>query len=140
VRRLAVVLAAFAFGCATLPGPADPVETEYRAAVALLKKDRFADAIQGFQAIAERHPKHPRAQDALYSAGYARLHPRNPGADPEAALRDFQRLVRAYPDGPRRDEAQSWIALLTQLGKLRSDLQRLLDLDVESEKKRREIR
>lgn len=144
---LAVLWLALAAGCATLPPAGDPVESEYRAAAALLEKGRFADAIRGFTTVAERYPKHARAQDALYAAGYARLHPRNPNADLEAALREFQRLVKAYPEGERRDEAQTWITLLTQLAevraereKLRGDLQRLLDLDVESEKKRREMR
>jgi TolA-binding protein len=145
---MALALVAIAlFGCAAMPRSNDPAEAEFQAAAALLKKERFADAIRGFQAVADRHPKHARAPDALYAAGSARLHPRNAAADPDAALRDFQRLVRAYPTAPRRDEAQTWVAVLTQLGglrteveKLRSDLQRLLDLDVESEKKRREMR
>lgn len=147
MRWAAAALIALAAGCATLPQPADPAEREFRVAAALLDHGRFAEAIRGFTAVAERYPKHARAQDALYASGYARLHPRNADADTDAAVRDFQRLVKAYPNGPRSAEAQTWIGVLTQLGhlraereKLRSDLQRLLDLDVESEKKRRELR
>ncbi len=119
----------------------------FQRAAALLKQERFADAAREFRAVADGFPNHARAPEALYQAALAQTHHRNSAVDLDGAVRDLQRLVRGYPAAVRRDEAQTWIAWLTQytglLGerdRLKADLQRLLDLDVESERKRRQAR
>lgn len=153
MSRCAWLLAVFLAGClavapqGTPKSAVDPAESAFQRAAELLEKEKFSEAIRAFQKIVEQFPNHVRAEDALYFSGYAHLHYRNPEVDVAEALRNFQRLVRVYPKSANRDHAQNWITLLTSFqtvqterDKLKQDLQRLLDLDVQSEKKRREIR
>ncbi|MBM4035786.1 MAG: tetratricopeptide repeat protein [Planctomycetes bacterium] len=81
-------------------------EAQYQIATILYKSfESFPKAAVEFAQVAERHPKHVRAADALFTAGTAQLRAENFPAAREL----FERLVRDYPDTRLTDDAQFWI-------------------------------
>ncbi len=58
-----------------------------------------------FRKVAEEHPGHIRAADALFTAGTALLH----SEDFPGARREFAELVERFPDSRLADDGQYWI-------------------------------
>jgi len=107
----------------------------------------YPEAVREYHAVAAQYPDDPLAGQALYEAAYAQIYYKNPDVDYGSAVKDFQNLVQKYPDSAWRGRAQNWLNFLGQLEtlkmekeKLKNDLQKLLDLDMELEKKRRELK
>jgi outer membrane protein assembly factor BamD (BamD/ComL family) len=108
---------------------------------------KYSEALKEYRTVTAQFPDDDLADDALYKTAYTELYFKNPAADYGMATKDFQRLIQKYPDSPWKDPAQNWTNFLAQVEllttereKLKSDLQRLLDLDMQSEKKRRELK
>jgi outer membrane protein assembly factor BamD (BamD/ComL family) len=108
---------------------------------------RYSEAIQEYRHVADHFPDDKLAAQAQYQAAYTEIYFKNSGSDYGMAAKDFQKLIQKYPNSPWKDPAENWLNVLTQLEslktekeKLKSDLQRLLDLDMQSEKKRRELK
>lgn len=124
-----------------------PAERHFKKAEALFADGKYAQAITEYRLIVSQYPEDDLADEALYGAAYAEIYFKNPKPDHSSAGRDFLNLTQKYPESPLKDRAQNWIATLDQLKslqseseKLRKDLRRLLELDVQSEKKRKEVR
>lgn len=119
----------------------------FNKAEALFDAGKYPEAIKEYRYVTTQFPDDPLADDALYKSAYSGIYFKNATADFGAAAKDFQKLLQKYPDSPWKDPAQNWLSFLAQLDslktagdKLKSDLQRLLDLDMKSEKKRRELK
>lgn len=119
----------------------------FRRAEILFGEGRYAEAVKEYRTVVSRFPNDALADDAQYKAAYTELYYKNTAADYEAAGKDFQKLIQKFPESSWTREAENWLALLAQLDslkkdkeKLKADLQRLLDLDIQSEKKRREVK
>ena len=82
-------------------------EAQYQIATLLYKqlKNHTKAAVE-FVKVADRHPKHARAPEGLFTAGSAQLRAENF----PAARRVFERLVKDYPDSRLADDGQYWIA------------------------------
>jgi outer membrane protein assembly factor BamD (BamD/ComL family) len=96
--------------------------------------DRAADG--------DRSPDPVRAQ-ALHTLGQLQVDPKSPVRDYRAARRTFERLVTDYPQSPWTPEARAWRAVLLELERrdadtvrLREDLDRLKELDMNMERRR----
>ena len=91
---------------ATNPQSPKLAEAQYQIATILYKTFRnYTKGAVEFARVAERHPKHVRAADALFTAGVAQLRAEN-----FPAARDlFTRLVANYPDTRLTDDAQYWV-------------------------------
>jgi outer membrane protein assembly factor BamD (BamD/ComL family) len=108
---------------------------------------KYSEALKEYRTVTAQFPEDELAAAALYKTAYTELYFKNPAADPGTSVKDFQRLIQRYPDSPWKGPAQNWINFLAQMEllktereKLKSDLQRLLDLDMQSERKRRDLK
>jgi TolA-binding protein len=91
---------------ATSPNSPKLAEAQYQIATILYKQfENHTKAAVEFAKVAERHPRHVRAADALFTAGVAQLRAENF----PAARKLFAQLVEAYPDTRLTDDAQYWI-------------------------------
>ena len=91
-----------------LTNPQSPkvAEAQYQIATILYKKlDNLTKAAVEFVKVADAHPQHVRAADALFTAGTAQLRAENF----PAARALFERLVKNYPDTRLTDDAQYWV-------------------------------
>jgi outer membrane protein assembly factor BamD (BamD/ComL family) len=120
---------------------------QYRMAEDLFGDGKYSDAVGAYHAVADRYPDDPLAARALYQAAYAQIYYENSNPDYAAGAKDFESLVQKYPDSVWRSPAQNWLTFLNRLDrlkgereKLKNDLQKLVDLDMQSEKKRRELK
>lgn len=119
----------------------------FKKAEALFDEGKYPEAIKEYRYVTTQFPNDPLADDALFRTAYTEIYFRNTAGDYGAGVKDFQKLIQKYPDSPWKDPAQNWLSFLAQMKllktegeKLKSDLQRLLDLDMQSEKKRRELK
>lgn len=119
----------------------------YRKAESLFESGQYSEAVEAYHQVTDRFPDDPLAGRALYQAAYAQIYYKNPNADYAAGSKDFESLVQKYSDSPWKNPAQNWLSFLNQMDrlkvdreKLRNDLQKLVDLDMQSERKRRELK
>jgi outer membrane protein assembly factor BamD (BamD/ComL family) len=155
LRRIPFVWAGFsmvlvlASACAEFtPFEGSTVAAEhFNKAEALFDEGRYPEAIKEYRYVTTQFPDDPLADDALYKSAYTQIYFKNSTSDFGAAVKGFQKLIQKYPDSSWKAPAQNWLSFLAQMDslktegdKLKSDLQRLLDLDMKSEKKRRELK
>jgi outer membrane protein assembly factor BamD (BamD/ComL family) len=139
----------FALGCtgwAPLRSSTDAAG-HFKQGESFFEAGKYPEALKEYRTVTAQFPEDELAAAALYKTAYTELYFKNPAADPGISAKDFQRLIQRYPDSPWKGPAQNWINFLTQMEllkaereKLKNDLQRLLDLDMQSEKKRRDLK
>jgi len=123
------------------------VTEHFKKAENFFEEGKYTEALKEYRYVTAQYPDDDLADDALYKTAYTELYYKNAAADHGMAMKDFQRLIQKYPDSSWNGPAQNWVDFLAQeeslkmeKEKLKSDLQRLLDLDMQSEKKRRELK
>ena len=71
------------------------LDAEFEQAVAALRTGNVEGGVTRLQAFAEEHPRHPRADNALYFSGLGQM-----GLKEHAsAAKSFERLIASYPAG-----------------------------------------
>jgi TolA-binding protein len=150
---LALSLSLLTAGCVYFQKPplpplvAEPNQTlaSLNRAQDLFQKGDYGSAIKAYRYVVETYPQDSLAAEAQFGLAYTLLYFENPKRDYGEALKEFQRFTERYTISPRLREAKNWVSFLNQLNdqaveneRLKSDLQRLLDIDIESEKKRKE--
>lgn len=105
-----------------------------------LARDRPDEARAVYRKVLHTYRGTPAAADALYGLGQLYVTPDSPLHDWGTANIAFGRLVAEYADSRHAAEARAWRAALTELirnqadaRRLRSDLDRLKELDMEQE-------
>jgi len=113
----------------------------------LFSRGKYQEAIQVYRRIVHDHPSYSLAAEAQFRIGYTLSYFQNPRLDYEQAAKEFQQVLHQFPESEWADEAKNWVAALSQLlsqrdenQQLQQDLQQLMKLDVESEKRRKEIK
>jgi tol-pal system protein YbgF len=71
------------------------LEAEFDQAVAALRTGNVEGGVTRLQAFAEEHPRHPRADNALYFSGLGQMGLK----DFASAVNSFERLIAKYPAG-----------------------------------------
>ncbi|HEY0095979.1 MAG TPA: tetratricopeptide repeat protein [Archangium sp.] len=87
-------------GGSTADEPKEQVDTtvldsEFEQAVAALRTGNVDGGVTRLQAFAEEHPRHPRADNALYFSGLGQMGLK----DHASAAKSFERLIASYPAG-----------------------------------------
>ena len=144
---LSVAAAALLAGC-MLPRKATPTTTPdgSNPAALLARADELArtrsaqEARAVYRTVLHTYRGTPPAADALYGLGQLYVDPESPLHDWASANIAFGRLLAGYPDSRHAGEARAWRAALTELlrnqadaRRLRSDMERLKELDMEQE-------
>ncbi|WP_375765948.1 tetratricopeptide repeat protein [Archangium gephyra] len=71
------------------------LDAEFEQAVAALRTGNVEGGVTRLQAFAEEHPRHPRADNALYFSGLGQMGLK----DHPSAVKSFERLIASYPAG-----------------------------------------
>lgn len=71
------------------------LDAEFEQAVAALRTGNVEGGVTRLQAFAEEHPRHPRADNALYFSGLGQMGLK----DHASAVKSFERLIASYPAG-----------------------------------------
>lgn len=111
----------------------------------LFQKGKYSDAEKAFRYVIETYSLDPVAADAQVSLAYTLLYFDNPKRDETKALKALEKFLKNYPTHLRVKEVKNWISILKKLNSermenkgLKDDLQRLIDIDIQTEKKRKE--
>jgi tetratricopeptide (TPR) repeat protein len=83
---------------------------------------------------------HPRSSkdEALFNLGLVYAHEGNPKKDYLISLDFFKRLTHDYPRSPLVEQAKIWIGLLQEYDSLNQVIQKLKQVDIEVEERKRE--
>ncbi len=87
--------------------------------------------------LSSADPAAPK-DEALFSLGLAYAHEGNPRRDLSKSLDHFRRLLHEYPKSPWVEEAKIWVGLLQENESLQQIIQKLKQVDLEVEEKKRE--
>jgi TolA-binding protein len=116
-------------------------------AQAFFDQGKYQEAIRVYRQIVDDDPSNRLAAEAQFRIGYTDSYFQNPKPDYAASVKEFQQVLDRFPKSQWADEAKNWIAILSQLihqraenQRLQKDLQQLMKLDIESEKRRRRIK
>jgi tetratricopeptide (TPR) repeat protein len=83
------------------------------------------------------HPRSPK-DEALFNLGLAYAHEGNPKKDFLKSLDFFKRLIRDHPRSPLVEQAKIWVGLLQEYESLNQVIQKLKQVDIEVEERKRE--
>lgn len=83
---------------------------------------------------------------ALFNLGFVHAYPLSPYRDTAKALQYFGDLIKKYPQSPWAFQGRAWVALLneirtreTTIRSMQTQLDRARDIDIEIDKKEREL-
>ncbi len=83
------------------------------------------------------HPRFPK-DEALFNLGLVYAHEGNPKKDFSKSLDFFKRLIRDHPRSPLVGQAKIWAGLLQEYDSLNQVIQKLKQVDIEVEERKRE--
>ena len=83
------------------------------------------------------HPRSPK-DEALFNLGLVYAHEGNPKKDFSKSLDFFKRLIHDYPRSPLVEQAKIWVGLLQEYDSLNQVIQKLKQVDIEVEQRKRE--
>lgn len=145
-------------GCASLPSLEKPRDVFPPQQV--MQGGNYARFLAENRQTLERCEGGTGCEVALFNLGFVHAYPQSPYHDPSKALRYFDDLIKKYPQTPWAFEGRAWRALLTQnlaleeqrrrlqtdlrskdatIRTLRTQLGRSRDIDIEIDKKEREL-
>jgi tetratricopeptide (TPR) repeat protein len=97
--------------------------------------ERFINENQ--RVLSLSHSRFPKDQ-ALFNLGLVYAHSENPKKDFGKSLDFFKRLINEYPKSPLFEEAKIWVAILQEHEELNQVIQKLKQVDIEIEERKRE--
>ena len=157
MRTIIILLTiCFVLGCAEVPGKQGEqalvrsAEMDYRTATALMKKNKFNDAIALYRKIMTEAPGTQTESNARYQIALAHTLTDNPEKDYVTAVKEFEEFIQLHPADGQVIEAQNWISTLSlcldlkkQNESLRKDneqlrkkIEELKRLDIRNEERR----
>ena len=106
----------------------------------LFDQGKYPEAIEAYRQIVRDHPSTRLAAEAQFRIGHTLSYFKNPQPNYAEAVKEFQQVLNQFPKSERADEARNWISTLSLLVQLQHDLQQLMKLDIESEKRRKQLK
>ncbi|HZD39817.1 MAG TPA: hypothetical protein VE131_03785 [Terriglobales bacterium] len=97
----------------------------------LLSKGDFDGALRENQKVLSLAKDEPLAAAAVFNMGLIFADPKNPKKDNRQAIDFFSRVVKTHPESLWAAQAKIWVAVL-------DDVEKLKQVDLEIEKKRRD--
>jgi len=133
------------------PAESTQNKSQYPASVekakSLFQQGRYSEAIVQYRKLLLKSKDKSVVEMAQYQLAYTLAFYKNPKRDCQDALNEFQLFLKRYPESVRRDEAANWVYLLNQYlskksenERLRDDIKKLVDIDIEAEQKQNQLR
>lgn len=96
-RSVSILFAVFLFSLAQAGCKGSESESEYKNAERFWQRQMYGLAAQSYEHFASQQPKHPKAAQSLYKAGFIYAYYLS---DYPRAIQLFHRLIAMYPDSP----------------------------------------
>jgi hypothetical protein len=146
-------------GCASVPPASDKPRVAFPPQQVMEGGD-YAGFLAKNRRLLERCAGGTECDVVLFNLGFVHAYPQSPYHDPNKALQYFNDLIKKYPQTPWAFEGRAWRALLTEnlaleekrrrlqadlrskdvtIRTLRTQLGRSRDIDIEIDKKEREL-
>ena len=113
---------------------------------ALFQEGKYADAVGQYRKLAKSGQKQV-AETAQFQLARALAFYKNPGRNYAEAVVEFKLFIKRYPSSHLKEEASNWNFIIEQYfsmksenGKLREDIKKLVDIDIDVGKKQRQIK
>jgi tetratricopeptide (TPR) repeat protein len=104
----------------------------------LLARGDYEGSINENQKVLSMSTRRSPEDEALLNLGLIHAHPGNPKKDYGKSLEFFKRLIRDYPRSALAEEAKTWVEVLEENEELNWVIQRLKQVDIEVEERKRE--
>jgi outer membrane protein assembly factor BamD (BamD/ComL family) len=121
------------------------VDLEY--AENLVSQGRHEAALLEFERIDKRHPDSPFSEKIIFNIGLLYLHPDNKKGEGHKGINTLDRLIKKHPKSKYANLARTLIyyskeniELKTELEKLKGEFERLKAIQIEFEKREKEIK
>ena len=115
-------------------------------AKSLFQEGKYSEAIRQYRILLKNKDRNV-AEMSQYQIAYTLAFYKNPKRNFQEALNEFQLFVRRFPSSRLKEDAANWVALLNQYlakksenEKLRDDIKKLVDIDIEAEQKQNQMR
>jgi len=113
---------------------------------AFFQEGKYSEAIGQYRKLLKGQDRNI-AERSQYQIAYTLAFYKNPKRDFQEALNEFQLFIRRFPASRLKEDAANWTALLSQYlakrsenEKLRDDIKKLVDIDIEAEQKQNQRR
>ena len=104
----------------------------------LLAQGDYESALNENQKVLSMCTQRSPEDEALFNMGLIYAHSGNPRKDLGKSLDFFNKLIKDYPKSPLAEQAKVWIELLKENEELNRVIQKLKQVDIEVEEKKRE--
>jgi len=104
----------------------------------LLGRGDYEGALNESQKVLSLSTRQPPEDEALFNIGLIYAHSGNPKKDFGKSLDCFNKLLKDYPKSPLVEQAKIWIEVLQEHEKLTRVIQKLKQVDIEIEERKRE--
>jgi outer membrane protein assembly factor BamD (BamD/ComL family) len=110
------------------------------------QEGKYSEAIKQYRRLLKSKDRNV-VELSQYQIAYTLAFYKNPRRDFQEALNEFQLFIRRFPASRLKEDAANWVALLDQYlakrsenEKLRDDIKKLVDIDIEAEQKQNQLR
>ncbi len=103
----------------------------------LLAQGDYEGSLHEIQKVLLISPRHPPEEEALFNLALIYAHHGNPQKDYQKSLDFFRKLIKDYPGSLLTEQAKIWIELLQENNKLNQVIQKLKQVDIEIEERKR---
>jgi tetratricopeptide (TPR) repeat protein len=110
-------------------------QTRSQRLLAMRDYERYINENQ--RVLSLSHARSPKDQ-ALFNLGLVYAHSENPKKDFGKSLDFFKRLINDYPKSPLVEQAKIWVSILQEHEELNQVIQKLKQVDIEIEERKRE--
>jgi outer membrane protein assembly factor BamD (BamD/ComL family) len=107
---------------------------------------KYSEAVKQYRRLLKSKDRNV-AELSQYQIAYTLAFYKNPKKDFQEALNEFQLFGRRFPESRLKEDAANWVSFLNQYlakrsenEKLRDDIKKLVDIDIEAEQKQNQLR
>jgi len=120
--------------------PEGPAQERLARAKKMFAQGDYAGALDENQKVMSLPGANGSAAQALFNMGLIYAQPENSQRDLEKAILSFRRMLRQYPQSPLADEAKVWVGVLQENRKLNETIEKIKEIDIVMEQKRKKER
>lgn len=104
----------------------------------LLAKRDYEAALSKYQKVLSMSPGKTREAEAVFNMGLIYAHFEYPKKDFEKSIEFLKKLIKDYPESPLVEQSKIWVEVLQKNEELNQVIQKLKQVDIEIEERKRE--